>query len=273
MLKSNLCTKLIKDFFSAFNFNFLKPRKMSPTVFVKQLEHENTMQISFMFRYSNFPEQNFTFMRLKDERLDLALVRMKNKIQSNVLQKAAKKKKKFPDFIDEVLPPLNIVLMQNGSKVADNSKNIDAWTPDTKVIIDDETYNVLVNPPVVINISLPKYIMSGMLVYPKVSLEFCSREECLFKWYRQINKSNKSMQDSDTVIKIKNECWSFLSEGFLYTAKECDVGCKLRVSCVPQSQDKSGYEVSALSANVVCSSKYPFEDRHHHTKDLTGVGR
>lgn len=245
------------------------------TVFVKQFEQEETMKISFVFSYSNFPVQNFTFMRSKTERLELALTRMKSKIQSSVLQKAARKRKKqLNDIVDEVLPNLNIVLMKNGVKVDDNSPNIDAWTLDTEVVINDECFKIVVNPPSVIQISLPKCIISGFFVYPKVSLEFCSVEDCIFKWYRQITKENTNNQDNGTILKLKNETWKFISEGFLYKSGETDVGCKLRISCIPQQQNKSGAEEATVSTNaVMCGiNKYPFEDRFFHTTELTKAG-
>lgn len=270
------CRKVFKNF-SYLTFSFVYCRRMCnlPTVCVKNFEQEETMKISFKFGDPNIPMQNFTFMRSKDERLEIALIRMKSKIQSSVLTKSNKKKKKLSNSEDAVLPELNIVLLKNGVKMEESSKNIDAWTPETDVVINNQTYKIIFNPPTVTDISLPKRIVSSLIVYPKVNLEFSSADDSIFKWYRQLTDGNVNTNDDDTVLEGENENWKFISQGFLYNVCESDVGFKLRVLCVPQSGNKSGEKKAAVSENAVLSSpkKFPFEDRHNFTRDLTKSGR
>lgn len=270
------CRKLFKEF-SYTTFSFVYYRRMCnlPTVCVKKFEQEETMKIIFKFGDPNIPMQNFTFMRSKDERLELALTRMKSKIQSSVLTKSNKKKKKLSNSVEEVLPELNIVLLKNGVKIEENTKNIDAWTPETDVVINNQTYKIIFNPPSVIDISLPKRIVSSLIVYPKVNLEFSSVDDSIFKWYRQVADGSANIHEDDTVQEVENGNWKFISQGFLYNVCESDVDFKLRVLCVPQSGDKSGEKKAAVSENAVLRSpkKFPFEDRHNHTRDLTKSGR
>lgn len=270
------CRKLFKEF-NYFTFSSFYYRRMCnlPTVCVKKFEQEETMKISFKFGDPKIPMQNFTFMRSKDEKLEFALTRIKSKIQSSVLTKSSKKKKKSSDSVDEVLPEFNIVLMKNGVKIEEDTKNIDAWTSETDVVINNQTYKIIINPPTVIDISLPKRIVSSLLVYPKVNLEFCSVDDSIFKWYRQSDDGSVNIHDDDTVREGENGKWKFISQGFLYNVCESDVGFKLRVMCVPQSGDKSGEKKAAISENAVLSipKKFPFEDRHNYTRDLTTSGR
>lgn len=275
MLRSSR-KNLSNIFFTVFDLNFDQFRKMCslPTVYVRQYEKEETMKINFEFGSSDFPSKNFSFMRLKEERLESTLSRMKWKIQSSVLKKVSKKKKLVQD--DVPLPPLNIILMKNGLKVEENSKNIDAWTPDTEVIINDASYKILVNPPTVTQLSLPKFIMADFLVYPRVILQFCSKEDCIFKWYRQIPKDSiNNLQNDANVVQVQNDYWKLISQGFLYLASKSDIGCKLRISCIPKVQDRSGVEETAVTENAVVSGPEdcPFIDRHNYTKELTNAGR
>lgn len=269
--------KLCNIFISLYKLKSDRYRKMCslPIVYVRQHENEETMKINFVFGNTNIPPQNFSFMRSKNELLESALTRMKYKIQSSVAKKSSKKKKQA-DLHDVPLPPLNIILMKNGFQVEENSKNVDVWTSDTEVIINDASYKIVVNPPTITHLSLPKFIMADFLVYPRVTLEFCSKEDCVFKWYRQIPKDSiNNLQNVENVIQIKNICWHFISQGFLYLTRESDIGCKLSVSCIPKFQDKSGEEETVITDNTVVSGPKdcPFNDRHQYTKELTGAGR
>lgn len=269
--------RLLNIALNIFNRKFYQNCKMCnlSTVYVRQYDNEETMKINFIYGSSEFPQQNFGFMRSKEERLEAAITRMKGKIQSSILHKLSKKKK-LADLVDFPLPPVHIVLMKNGVRVEENSKNADAWTPDTEVIINDSPYKVVVNPPSVSHISLPKLIMSDFLAYPKVTLEFCSKDDCIFKWYRQIMKvSTKDLENDDSIIQVKNKYWKLIYQGFIYHTTESDVGCKLRVSCLPKLEDKSGMEESTISDNAVVpgAKNCPFNDRHQYTKDPTGIGR
>lgn len=257
--------------------SFLKHHKMSelPAVFVRHLENEETMKINFSYSYSGYPVQNYTFMRSKNELLEAAIARMKCKIQSTIIRKASKKNKKIALEEDKVLPSFSIALIKNGVQVDENTKNEEAWQSDVKFIINDECFQIVVNPPSVAHISLPKCIMSGFPVYPKVTLEFSSIENSIFKWYRKVEKSDVDISIHSKDIKDKNDVWKFISEGYLYVTGESDVGTKLRVSCLPLLQDKEGLEGAAISVNNVISGpkRCPFEDRHRFTKEMTNVGR
>lgn len=243
-----------------------------PTVYVRQSDREQTMKITFVYGFSGFPSRDFTFMRTKSEVLETALTRIKSKIQTSVLQKSIRKRKKCAFDVDEVLPPLNIELLRNGVKVCENTKNIDAWSSDTEMVINGQHYKIILNPPSITHISLPKYIASGFPVYPKISFEFCDRDSCVFKWYRSVSKDNvDTTNKEENIINVKDMYWKFIFQGYIYTTQKDDVGNKLRISCIPQSQNQSGVEVDVITPDVILPGpeKCPFEDRHKYTKELT----
>lgn len=245
------------------------------TVFVKQFEKEDTMKITFVYKYPDFPAQNFTFLRSKTELLEAALGRIKSKMQFAILRKTLKKRKKRATLdVNEELPPLNIVLLQNGMTVDERVTNIQAWTSDTEVVINEISYKVSVNPPTIIHISLPKCILSRFPVYPRLNLDFCSRNDCLYNWYRNISKNSDVNKSNESEFEDKNKNWTLISQGFVYDPQKSDVGHQLRISCIPRYRDKSGMEECAVSVNDVSLGPEicPFEDRHHFTKEITQSG-
>ncbi|XP_054716022.1 2',5'-phosphodiesterase 12-like [Uloborus diversus] len=263
-------------------FSFIRPiltnyRKMSamPLVYVRHIDQDNTLKITFFYGDSEIPDRNFTFMRPKEEKLESALMRIKNKIHGHVLQKLTKKKKKKNiDAEDVQVSPINITLTKDGEILKEELKNTDAWISGVQVKINDIVYEISENAPEVTHLSLPKCIMSGFLVYPKVSLEFCSVDDSIFRWYRLTTKVERdvSLEPAD---KSKGEFWVKLADGFFYAVKDSDVGYKLRISCIPKKEDKVGIKIETIAQNAVSAGpgKCPFEDRFQHTNSVTRSGR
>ncbi|GFQ67194.1 2',5'-phosphodiesterase 12 [Trichonephila clavata] len=247
-------------------------------VFVKHIEDESKIKIYFNFGCSELPDRTFTFLRSKEEKLNITMSRVKLKILEAFDNKLKKRKKKGVSNNDEVNEnkyDVKLSLSRAGEELSDELKNIDAWTENTQFQINDYVYKITENPPSVLHISLPKSIMSGFPVYPRIELEYCSEEQCDFSWYRTISKSEKISLDPDKIIKIKNENWLFLSKNYFYIPSEIDINCKLKVSCVPKNGDKIGLEETAVSTTLVQEGpeKCPFEYRHEFTKQITEPGK
>jgi 2',5'-phosphodiesterase len=157
------------------------------------------------------------------------------------------------------------------------------------LIIGQNQYEVKVNSPTVISIRLPKSIMSGFYVYPILSLEFCSFDECLYIWYKQRLPKEKSKK----VKKVENssECdgneseksgteeneevvgfgdWIKVCEGFHYCPQTDDIGSKLKVVCIPNN----GFEMETISENSVELGlpPCPFEERHKYCSQESPIG-
>lgn len=258
---------------------FHRFREMShlPKVFVKHLDAEEKLKIYFAYGEK---ERNYIFMRPKEEILETTITRMKLKMVEVMSKKFYKKKKKVSkEETNENQNEISVLisLFKNGELVSGQVKNVDAWTENTLLNVNDSIYEVSVNPPTVLSISLPNNIMAGFPVYPKLELEYCSKEECSFTWYRSISKSDKSDLSSLDIHKIKNENWVHLSEydSFFYMTREPDTGSYLRVSCIPKCGEKIGLEEATVSVKPVEAGppRCPFEDRHEFTKELTGPGK
>ncbi|CAL1300296.1 unnamed protein product [Larinioides sclopetarius] len=247
----------------------------SEKVFVKHIEDEKKMKILFNLALPDLPERTFTFLRSKEEKLEVTLSRMKLKILEAVSKNLNKrKKKKNSETVDEHDSqfPLNLSLLKDGESIDNELMNMNAWTENVQLKINDRVYDIVENPPSVLHLSLPKNIMSGFPVYPKVELEYCSKEQCDFIWYKNISKSEKSSVNKTANIQCEN--WLILSENYFYVAKKTDVGCKLKVSCVPKNGEKIGTEEIAVSTGLIQAGpgNCPFERRHEFTKNVTGPG-
>ncbi|KAG8176858.1 hypothetical protein JTE90_027162 [Oedothorax gibbosus] len=246
-----------------------------PKVFVRHVDAEEKLKICFTYGEK---EKNFVFMRPKEEKLDTTISRMKLKMQDVLTKKYQKKKKKSAPDENNTTPAeiqLFISLLKNGKEVNGEVKNVEAWTENTQLNVNESAYEVTLNPPTVLALSLPKSIMAGFPVYPKVELEYCSEEQCSFSWYRSISEADAKDLSRWNVHKIGNENLVYLSDSFFYITAESDLGCRLRVSCLPKCGEKIGLEVTAASCNPVEAgpSKCPFEDRHKFTKERTGNGK
>ncbi|KFM61638.1 2',5'-phosphodiesterase 12, partial [Stegodyphus mimosarum] len=264
-MKFTLSVKLLERLLQNPKFSFYACRKMSqlPKVFVRHLDEEQTMKINFIYGSSEFPDRNFCFLRPKDEKVETALLRMRSKIQNFIAQKNSRKKKKLLKDEGVELPPVDILLVRDGVRIDESKKNNEVWTSGTQMKINDYVYEISENPPAVSHLSLPKHIMAGFPVYPKITLEFCTKDESIFKWYKLIKRDEYSQNKSTDIVKIKNENWLKLSNSFFYITKENDIDSKLKITCIPKCREKIGMEESAVSTTSVQPGpgRCPFEDR------------
>ncbi|XP_035223948.1 2',5'-phosphodiesterase 12-like [Stegodyphus dumicola] len=241
-----------------------------PKVFVKHLDEDQAMKITFVYGNSELPDQSFCFLRSENEKLEATLSRIRIKIQNSITRKISKVKKKH--LKDEAeLPSVDVLLMKDGVRIDENKKNNEVWTSHIRMKINDCVYEIYENLPAVTDLHAPKRIMAGFPAYPKVILESCTKDESVFKWYIS-NKLDKHPKTKNTdVTKLKKENWIEVWDGFIYVPKESDVGFKLKVSCIPKYGEKTGIEANTISASAVQPGpgRCPFEDRHEYTKKLT----
>lgn len=121
------------------------------------------------------------------------------------------------------------------------------------------------NHPFVDNITLPTSILAEFFVYPaKVELSFATENNCIFIWYvGEVPKSGRIDQ-----IDFKEA-----GRGFSYFAQPEDVGCHLKIECIPRSGDIEGPSVECVSKCTIQAGPgdCPFDIRHAFTsKPLAG---
>ena len=106
--------------------------------------------------------------------------------------------------------------------------------------------------------------MSSFRVYPLVSLEFCSVNECKYLWFRQ------QLSDENDSKTNESKEWIPISKGFYYETKSADIGSKLKVICLPNN----GIQSEAISENPIEANPglCPFEERHLFCQKDTDFG-
>ena len=68
--------------------------------------------------------------------------------------------------------------------------------------------------------------------------------------------------------------WTEVGRGRLYVPTQQDIGCSLKLVCVPSDGERDGEEIETISSSeVIAGPEFcPFEKRHEYTKNLSGHG-
>lgn len=248
-----------------------------PKVYVSHLDSDDSMKISFRYGNSSLIERKFSFLRSKSELLELSLFRIKLKIEDAVAKKYSKKKKKSSEEVSPTASNESLVvsMMCNNQIVDVTVQNTFAWREGYFLKVGDVMYEVCENPPTVASLSLPKIIMAGFPVYPKVIFEHSNSEDSTFIWYRNITKEevkSLSEQEAAMVTNCKGNYFLKVHEGYFYVASNYDIGHKLKLVCVPVCGTTTGIEEEVISSCAVESGpgKCPFEERHLYTVQCCG---
>lgn len=127
-----------------------------------------------------------------------------------------------------------------------------------KLVILENTYIVKRNVPYISNIALPTSMLVGFPIYPtKFESLYTDKRRSIFNWYRNNAVNNKS------------NLWVHVSEGYLYVPSVSDIGCNLKINCVPRNESDSGCNIEVESKNTVEAGPglCPFDIRHKFTKN------
>ena len=172
--------------------------------------------------------------------------------------------------VEECMKVVDLRIMDKEKEINTSTSNTDGWKNGHCFVIDIcgvvVQYLIYVNPPRIKNIELPKSMMSGFMVYPKVYIENCTHEKCNFKWFKCKKKPKHKMSEiykqlffpetgefskmDDTEIpepmidnkstietvqhkqnKKPSSEWIYIGSGFVYEPTEDDVGYFLKVTC------------------------------------------
>lgn len=114
-------------------------------------------------------------------------------------------------------------------------------------------------------IILPKVLMNGFPVMPRITHGDCDMKDSKFVWFRQIN-SNGCKKDTNFIE---------LAESFIYTPTEEDIGHCLRLVYYPSDGKKKGrkYMMDTKQPVQLSPSYFPFEERHKHTQKFLESNR
>lgn len=259
-------------------------------VFVRSVENEDRLQLRF--RYHPDGQQPpaklrvYNFDRLKTEYLERTMTHIATKISKAVMKRAKKKSRSLGADVD--VAEVRVALSEDGSDVSTSELNESAWIDGRCMHIEDQLFHVCVNVPTVRKLSLPQPMMVGFPVYAKMDIEFTDICDCEFIWYRlskgvtfppreKSNNHEEEHLESDVTEKCMNSEGSEMSAvkifaGRAYIPTVEDIGCQLKLECIPVRGDVTGEMATALSSAAVCAGpdiSFPFEKRHKYTEQLT----
>lgn len=224
---------------------------------------EGSKNFKMSLRYIN-PELNFdrqfNFHRQVDEPINNFAQRIDKSINVHLKEKVYRRLKKQ----NKCVIPIESLERDNGNNVKflrnDSVLNGDLTcqtilnnSSDIKLVIYDEEYILKQNVPSIIRIELPSSILIDFPVYPsKFEGTNIDKSKSIFNWYK--NERNK---------------WIPVGEGFLYVPSSSDLGCRLKLSCIPKNNIESGPLTEIVSNNTVQVGPglCLFNIRHAFTKD------
>ncbi|XP_026298460.1 2',5'-phosphodiesterase 12 [Apis mellifera] len=218
---------------------------------------EGSKDFKMTFRYVNSVlnvDRQFNFQRQVDESINYFIQRIHKNISSYLLKIIYKKRKKNNE-ISIKLDENEIKFIKNHSILNGDltCKSILENSTDIKLVIFDTEYILKQNVPYISKIEIPIYLLVGFPIYPsKFEGTNINKVNSVFIWY----------------VK-KNKQWIHVGEGFFYVPTISDIGCQLKISCIPKNNTECGPSIEIISNSIVQigPNLCPFDVRHAFTKN------
>ncbi|KAJ1520151.1 hypothetical protein ONE63_004367 [Megalurothrips usitatus] len=227
-------------------------------------------RFSLTFHYVNDSlgvDRQFNLNRLSSETVSSFLTRIQCNVEKSVKEvyakrrrKAAKKNKNEQTGHDPgPAPQVTVELLRSGNPVPpdETCQSLLECKDLLTISLSGKKFHLVVNPPWVKEIQLPKSILCNFPLYPsKFVGNNLNRSDSVFKWYKKLQNAS---------------AWIEVGSGFVYTPSVEDINHYLKVACEPQRDMVSGPIVEALSTIPVEAGpgECPFELRHAFTKERT----
>uniref|UniRef100_A0A2I3HA10 2',5'-phosphodiesterase 12 n=1 Tax=Nomascus leucogenys TaxID=61853 RepID=A0A2I3HA10_NOMLE len=139
----------------------------------------------------------------------------------------------------------------------------------------DVKYKVERNPPAFTELQLPRYIMAGFPVCPKLSLEFGDPASSLFRWYKEAKPGAAEPEvgvPSSLSPSSPSSSWIETDvEERVYTPSNADIGLRLKLHCTPGDGQRFGpsWELESVCVIEAGPGTCTFDHRHLYTKKVT----
>lgn len=252
--------------------------KMASNVYVRYVDGEEKVQISFDYSHEGSEPKSFNALRPQNEEINKALERIAANVSKKVEKK--KKKKKLEHAEEQESSIVLKALFQNEKEIPENTVTKDALVQGNIIAINGVKLFVELNAPNCLGLKIPESVMSGFPIYPKIDIEFSDLEDCDFIWEKikyeenvdDTGTSSKKHKNEDSKRNI-TECIK-VANTFSYTPTNEDIDFYLKLTCVPKTSDRTGKPFSVESKFKVAAGPglCPFEHRQLYTKAVTGKG-
>ncbi|KAL4655817.1 2',5'-phosphodiesterase 12 [Arapaima gigas] len=178
------------------------------------------------------------------------LGKLLTRIAHNAVKGADKGKKSAATPAQGCEPTVS--LYYNGEPVAQDTPNVDAWQDGAVLHVGERKYLVERNPPAVTVAELPSSPLAGFPVCPKLQVEFSDVQDCLFRWYKEGTAGG----------------WTEVSNQWVFTPSNADVGLRLKLSCTPVRGAKCGEPWELVTTGTVEAGPgaCTFDQRHLYTR-------
>lgn len=150
-------------------------------------------------------------------------------------------------------------LLYGEDPVEESVLNSEAWRDGAVLCVGGVRYAVLRNSPTVTSAELPRSLMAGFPVCPKLQLEFGNIEDCEFTWFKETPGAGSG------------ENWAEVGSGRVFVPSNENIGSKLRLRCLPKDGTRCGLvkELQSEGAIEAGPGTCTFDTRHLFTQQLT----
>uniref|UniRef100_A0A8C8BMH3 2',5'-phosphodiesterase 12 n=1 Tax=Otus sunia TaxID=257818 RepID=A0A8C8BMH3_9STRI len=193
--------------------------------------------------------------------------------------KAAKKSKKAraesgPAGEAAAAAPAVRLFSRDGEAVAEEVPNAAAWQDGAVLQIGEAQYRVERNPPALTELRLPRSLLAGFPVCPKVSAEFAAPQHCLFRWYRERRPAAGGGEEA--AEGDGGPAWvEAAAAERVFTPSNALVGLRLKLRCTPgDGAQRYGppREVESSGPVEAGPGACTFDSRHLYTRKVCGEG-
>uniref|UniRef100_A0A3Q2GAK5 Phosphodiesterase 12 n=1 Tax=Cyprinodon variegatus TaxID=28743 RepID=A0A3Q2GAK5_CYPVA len=235
----------------------LRLRGRMEAAVVRCLPGEPKLTISFCLEQSQKH-----MLRDQDEALGKVLTRISNAIAKNQT-KAKKSKKKRDEQLSEAAEPAVVKLFFGGTEVPDTLPNSEAWQDGAVLQVGEVKYRVQRNAPTFSTAELPRSLMAGFPVCPKLEVEFGNLQDCEFLWF----KENPEAQEESP---SQGGEWMQVGCERVLVPSNQDIGCRLKLLCTPKDGHRCGQTRELVSVGAVEAGPgvCTFDNRHAYTLKL-----
>uniref|UniRef100_A0A3B3ZV42 2',5'-phosphodiesterase 12 n=1 Tax=Periophthalmus magnuspinnatus TaxID=409849 RepID=A0A3B3ZV42_9GOBI len=187
-------------------------------------------------------------LRDQDEPVGKVLTRIGHNLTKN--QGKGKKKKRGEEPSERAQPAAEVKLLFGEEPVQESMVNSEAWRDGTVLCVGEVRYAVLRNAPTFTSAELPRSLMAGFPVCPKLQLEFGNMEDCEFTW--------------------GSRNWVEVGSGRVFVPSNEDIGSRLQLRCLPKDATRNGLvkELQSEGAIEAGPGTCTFDTRHLFTQQL-----
>ncbi|GAU95840.1 hypothetical protein RvY_07385 [Ramazzottius varieornatus] len=286
-------------------------------VCVRNVPTENTVDLSLRFGNTTstpgMKPKIFNFHRLKDETVGKTLDRIAQNLSSKIVQRQLSKQhqkgrktlkkdsesgRATPEEIvaaeasmQPIVPPsITVALMQEETAVSPHIPNALAWNDGAVLVLDQEEYQVVVNPPTVISGKITSHILPEFPIDYQLDFEFADEDEAFFVWIKhaigvknahdeippEVLRTAASLPISLSAVKraIAEKMkppgvWQIVSVNREWRPALTDVGTLVGLVCFPIRDGVVGEVYTTVSKNLVAEAlpePVPYRQRHEVCK-------